>query len=81
MGPTGKRSVMEIIKGRMAPILWVGVILCGIVIPISMSLSSYFVSNALALILITAVACEMVGAFSLKYIIIKGALYSPLIPT
>jgi formate-dependent nitrite reductase membrane component NrfD len=78
MGPTARHSVIEIIKGRIAPILWFGVILCGIVIPISMSLFSYLMSNALALIL-TAVVFEMVGTFSLKYIILKGALYSPLI--
>jgi len=80
MGPTGKRSVMELIKGQIAPILWVGVILCGIIIPLVISISSYFVGEASVPLLIMAVACEMVGAFSLKYTILKSALYSPLIP-
>lgn len=79
MGPTGKRSVMELIKGQLAPILWVGVMLCGIIIPLGVSVSSYFVGEASAPFLIMAVAFEMVGAFSLKYILLKGALYSPLI--
>lgn len=80
MGPTGKRSVIELIKGQLAPILWVGVILCGIIIPVGISITSYFVGGASASLLITAVACEMVGPFSLKYTILKSALYSPLIP-
>jgi len=81
MGPTGKRSVVEIIKGQIAPILWIGVILCGIIIPISISIFSYFVGEASVPLLITAVICEMVGAFSLKYTILRNALYTPLIPT
>lgn len=81
MGPTGKRSVMELIKGQLAPLLWVGVILFGIIIPIVVSLSGYFVSELSTSLLIGAVASEMVGAFSLKYCILKSALYSPLIQT
>ncbi len=81
MGPTGKQSVIEIIKGRIAPIMWAGVILCGIIIPFSISILSYFVSELSPSLLILAVAFEMVGAFTLKYIILKGALYSPLIPS
>ena len=81
MGPTGKRSVIEIVKGGIAPVLWVGVTLCGIVIPISISIASFFFGEASTPLLMMAVVCEMVGAFSLKYIILRGALYSPLIPS
>jgi len=80
MGPTGKRSVIELIKGQTAPILWVGVILFGIIIPFVISISSYFVGEASVPLLIIAVICEMVGAFSLKYSILKSALYSTLVP-
>ncbi|MGA2463425.1 MAG: DmsC/YnfH family molybdoenzyme membrane anchor subunit [Thermodesulfobacteriota bacterium] len=80
-GPTGKQSVMQLIKGQTAPILWVGVILCGIIIPFVVSMYSYFADSLSAPLLITAVTCEMLGAFSLKYTILKSALYSPLIPS
>lgn len=79
MGPTGKRSVTMIIKGQIAPVLWVGVIFCGIITPAAISISSYFLDEISAPLLITGVACEMVGVFSLKYTILKSALYSPLI--
>jgi len=81
MGPTGKQSVMELIKGKLSFVLWLGVILCGIVIPIVASLSSYFVGELSIPFLIGAVISEMVGAFSIKYAILRGGLYSPLIPS
>jgi len=80
MGPTGKRSVIELIQGKIAPVLWVGVILCGIITPMGVSTSSYFMGEASHPLLITAVACEMIGVASLKYCILKGGLYRPLIP-
>jgi formate-dependent nitrite reductase membrane component NrfD len=81
MGPTGKRSVFELIRGRLALVLWAGVILCGILIPIVVSSLSYFVGEVSSHLLIAAVVSEMVGAFTIKYAILKGGLYSPLIPT
>ena len=80
-GPTGKQSVMEIIRGRLSAVLWLGVLLCGIVAPFAISIASYFAAEASPPLLITAVVLEMVGAFSLKYTILKSARYSPLIPT
>jgi len=80
MGPTGRQSVTELIKGRIAPVLWVGVILCGIIIPMGVSVTSYLVGAVSSPLLIMAIGCEMMGAVSLKYCILKGALYKPLIP-
>jgi len=80
MGPTGERSVRELIKGQNARVLWLGVMFFGIFIPIVISISSHFLSEVSASLLITGVVCEMVGAFSLKYSILKCALYSPLVP-
>ena len=71
---------MELIRSRLASVLWVGVILCGIIIPISISSSSYFVVELSSPLLVAAVVSELVGAFSLKYYILKSAFYSPLIP-
>ena len=80
MGPTGKRSVIELVKGRLSPVLWLGVTLCGIIFPLSISLYSYFIGEASAPFLIMAVACVIVGIFSLNYCLLKGGLYSPLVP-
>ncbi len=80
MGPAGKQAVMELVRGGLAPVLWVGVVLCGIVLPVSISVSSYFAGVASSMLLITAVVSEMIGAFTLKYSILKAGIYAPLIP-
>ena len=80
MGSAGKQSVMKLIRGGVAPVLWVGVVLCGIIVPIVISMSSYFAGEASGMLLITAIICDMIGAFSLKYCLLKGGVYSPLIP-
>jgi formate-dependent nitrite reductase membrane component NrfD len=80
MGPTGRESVTKLIKGQIAPVLWVGVILCGIIIPMVVSIASYLIGEASLPLLVMAAGCEMMGAVSLKYCILKGALYKPLIP-
>jgi formate-dependent nitrite reductase membrane component NrfD len=77
-GNTGKRSVIEILRGRIAPILWIGVVLCGIVTPLGISVYSYFTGEAYGALLIATV-CEMTGVLSLKYSILKAGLYVPLI--
>jgi len=75
-----KDSVMQLITGANAPIFWGGVVLFGIVVPIAISVTSYFAAEASAPLLITAVICEIIGGFSLRYSILKGGIYKPLIP-
>ena len=80
MGPSGRQAVIELIRGNLAPVLWVGVVLCGIVLPVCISVSTYFAGEASSPLLITAIISEMVGAFTLKYAILKAGIYAPLIP-
>jgi hypothetical protein len=50
-------------------------------IPLGISISSYLLGEPSAPYLVTAIVSEMIGALSLKYVLLKGALYSPLVPT
>jgi len=81
MGPTGKRSVKELIQGRIAPALWLGVVLCGTFIPLAIFVHSYVTGESSVSLLITAISCVLIGVFSFNYCLLKGALYGPLIPT
>jgi formate-dependent nitrite reductase membrane component NrfD len=81
MGIAGKGSVIELIKGSIAPVLWGGVVLCGIIIPIIIAISSHFAGEASAPLLIVAIGGETTGAFALKYCILKAGIYTPLIAT
>ena len=81
MGTAGKYSVMELIRGSIAPVFWIGIVACGIVIPIVISVISYFTGLIFASLLIAAITCETIGAFSLKYALLKAGIYRPLVPS
>ena len=81
MGPTGNRSIKELIQGRIAPALWLGVVLIGIFIPLGIFIYNSFAGESSVTLLITAISCVLIGVFSFNYCLLKGALYSPLIPT
>ena len=80
MGPAGKEAVIRLVRGSIAPVLWVGVVVCGIIIPVVISVSTYFIGEMSSGLLLLGIAGETIGAFSLKYSILKAGIYSPLIP-
>ena len=80
MGLTGKQSVIEQMRGSIAPIFWVGVVMLGIIIPIAISVSSYYAGEASLLLLIIAIISELIGSMALRYCILKVGIYTPLLP-
>ncbi len=80
MGPTGKHSINELIKGRIAPALWLGVILIGIAIPSGIFTHNYFAGGSSSILLMMAISCVLIGVFSFNYCLLKGGVYAPLIP-
>jgi formate-dependent nitrite reductase membrane component NrfD len=80
IGPAGKESVMALVKGPIAPVFWIGVVLCGIIIPFIVSSSSLLGGEPSVSIQIFAILCEIIGGLTLRYSILKGGYYTPLIP-
>jgi formate-dependent nitrite reductase membrane component NrfD len=76
---TGKQSVMEQIKGSSAPVFWIGIVVLGIIIPIIIAFSSYFVSQVSSPLLIFGVTCEIAGGLALRYCVLKAGAYKPLV--
>lgn len=76
-----KYSVLKLIKGNLAPVFWVGLILLGIVIPLVISIASIFTGEASTSLLIIAVVCHTAGAFALKYCLLKVGIHNPLLPS
>jgi formate-dependent nitrite reductase membrane component NrfD len=73
-------AVMRVVGGSIAGIFWTGVVLLGIIIPIAISVATYYFSfDGRTGILLTAVICEIIGGLSLRYVILKAGVYSPLI--
>jgi formate-dependent nitrite reductase membrane component NrfD len=78
---TAELSVKELIRGRLAWVFWLGIVALGIVIPFVISIASYFSgSEATAGLLVFAIICHTIGAFSLKYGVLKVGIYRPLLP-
>lgn len=81
--PTGKLSVYEIVFGRFKVLMWVIVVLLGIVLPVTVVLLSLNrgLENMPASALYLSIFCELLGDLAMRYLILKGGLYSPLIPS
>ncbi len=78
---TAELSVKELIRGKLAWVFWLGIVALGIVIPFAISIASYFSgSEATVGLLVFAIVCHTIGAFSLKYGVLKVGIYRPLLP-
>jgi formate-dependent nitrite reductase membrane component NrfD len=73
-----KDAVARMVKGNIAVIFWIGVVLLGVIIPITISVSTYFAGEASSALLLTAVVTEVLGGLSLRYVILKSGTYIPL---
>jgi formate-dependent nitrite reductase membrane component NrfD len=73
-------AVKRLIGGSLAPLFWVGVFLFGIVIPIAISIATYYAGEASSGILITAIISEIIGGLALRFAILKAGVYTPLLP-
>ncbi len=76
---TAEYSVMQLIMGKAAKAFWIGVILLGIAVPLTISLLSIFVLEFSPVLMILAVISHTIGAFALKYCVLKVGIYRPII--
>jgi formate-dependent nitrite reductase membrane component NrfD len=81
--PTGRLSVQGIIFGRFKALMWLVVVLFGLVLPMAVVAISFNtgIENMPAGVLYFSILCELLGDLTLRYLILKGGLYTPLIPS
>lgn len=81
--PTGKLSVQGIVAGRFWAPMWFVVVLLGMVLPMTIVLISLNtgLENMAAGVLYLSIFCELLGDLAMRYLILKGGLYSPLVPS
>jgi formate-dependent nitrite reductase membrane component NrfD len=77
---TAHLSVTEMLRGRVAVLFWLGIVLCGIIIPLVVSFLSIFTWNGSIPLLIGVIICHTFGAFALKYCILKVGIHKPIVP-
>lgn len=78
ISPASRNSVISIIKGNLSPIFWGVVVLAGMVIPLFIFFLA--MSGPIAL-LDTGAVFVVIGNLALRYILLKGGVYSPLVPS
>jgi formate-dependent nitrite reductase membrane component NrfD len=76
----GGVSVRELVVGRVAAAFWAGIVVLGIAVPLAISFVSLFAGEASSPLLIIAVVSHTIGAFALKYCVLKVGIYRPLLP-
>ncbi|MFC1993917.1 DmsC/YnfH family molybdoenzyme membrane anchor subunit [Chloroflexota bacterium] len=76
-----KQAVMTLLRGPKTFSLpfWVGLIFIGIVVPLIIAWYSA-VNEVATAWLFLGIACELVGGLSLRYSILRGGIYTTLIP-
>jgi formate-dependent nitrite reductase membrane component NrfD len=77
----GKDSVKRIVAGDLALHFYFGAIIVGLLFPVVVVLYSLSVGigGVPSSLLVVAIACGLVGDLTVRYCILKGALYSPLV--
>jgi formate-dependent nitrite reductase membrane component NrfD len=73
-----KDAIARVVGGDIAVFFWIGVVVLGVVIPVGISIGTYFMDSAPHALLLTAVVTEIIGGLSLRYVILKGGTYLPL---
>jgi formate-dependent nitrite reductase membrane component NrfD len=78
---TAKISIRELLVGPSAYMFWGGLITLGLVIPAAISLFTLVGGGEVAtVLLIIAIVAHTLGAFALKYCLLKVGIYRPLLP-
>ena len=81
-GLTGsKEAVMALIRGpkNFSIPFWVFLVVIGMIIPLVIAWYPWG-EEATHPLLFTAIACEFIGGLSLRYSLLRGGIYTPLIP-
>jgi protein NrfD len=78
---TAELSVKALVRGHVAWVFWLGIVGLGITVPLIISVVSYFTGQEASTgLLVFAICCHTIGAFSLKYGVLKVGIYRPLLP-
>lgn len=76
---TAELSVKQLVVGRVATAFWVGVVILGIAVPLIISIASIWAGTLSPPLLVLAIMCHTVGAFALKYCVLKVGIYRPIL--
>lgn len=73
-------AAQDLIKGSTAWVFWILLVILGILTPLIISFVTLFVEANTEPLLIVAIVCHTVGAFALKYSVLKVGIYRSVLP-
>jgi formate-dependent nitrite reductase membrane component NrfD len=74
-------AAQDLIKGSTAWVFWVLLVILGILTPLVISLATMAMTEGVEeWLLIVAIVCHTVGAFALKYSVLKVGIYRSVLP-
>ncbi len=78
---TGKASIMRMVSGDLSLHFYLGIVIIGLVFPISIVLYGFFIglSSVPTSLLIIAILCGLTGDLTIRYCILKCGMYAPII--
>jgi formate-dependent nitrite reductase membrane component NrfD len=79
----GRVSVRYVTLGPWSPLFWLVVVVLGMVIPLAAVINSFAagMETTPAALLYAAILSGLIGDVAMRYLILKGGMYSPLIPS
>lgn len=78
-GGAARKSVSQLVAGRISPAFYGGTVLAGIVAPIALALTRDALGLPELLLLAAIGVASLVGDFYVKYCIVKAGVYVPLV--
>lgn len=73
-------AAQDLIKGSTAWVFWILLVILGIVTPLVISFVTMMVGGSTEPLLIVAIVCHTIGAFALKYSVLKVGIYRSVLP-
>jgi formate-dependent nitrite reductase membrane component NrfD len=77
---TARDSTARVLRGPIAPAFWIGVVLLGIILPLALVAPFSLADKTSTAVFAVAAVGAIIGGVMLRYVILKGGLYSPLLP-
>ena len=79
---TAELAAQDLIKGSTAWVFWILLVILGIVTPLVISFATLFMGETTDAesLLIVAIVCHTIGAFALKYSVLKVGIYRSVLP-
>jgi formate-dependent nitrite reductase membrane component NrfD len=73
-------AARDLIGGSTAWVFWILLVGLGIATPLVISVTTAFVGGDTQPLLIVAIVCHTIGAFALKYSVLKVGIYRSVLP-